>query len=340
MVIDGWNLVEAAMLADADDDGRFAVVRRYAETCDPRDGDHSYDYETRATKIATRWPSLVAPCDRIATTGEEEREGFRFLCVAIALNGYRRERHASRARALIDSVESIYGDIPLFLHFRAMSMQGSAIDDLRIGLAWAEAAHRLLPANAGITHTCAVFIADLADVGALLDPDERRVELSRGLSLAEEAIRAFPKRGRFYHTRARLRRLEHDYTGARADLARAIDMEPRDDIDSRERIATYLIERSLVDSDQAVRGLIDEAQAATAELVTQTDSLRRNLAESQIQIVEVIGFVAAVLGLVLMTANAFEGRPVAEAIALLAGMAIVLFGAVALGSWMLRRSIG
>jgi hypothetical protein len=333
---DAWDALRTAIPGARDDARRLALLRSYADTCDPRDAANSYQYESRATAIATRWPELLALCDQVARAGDGETEKFRFLCVAVAFNGYRRERRFNLARAVLDSVEALHGQIPLFAHFRAMSVQGQGTDGLRNGLEWADRARHLLPDNPGVTHTSAVLIADLADSGGLQDEDN--VEISRGLEFAKEAIRAFPDHGRFYHTRARLRRLSRDYDGARSDLARAIDMESREDVDSRERIATYVIERSLVDSDQAIRRMITRAEAKSDALTTRTEELQRSLAGSQIQIVEVIGFVAAVMGLVLLTGTAFAGRDLSESLTLLAGLALVLFSAVAIGSWMLRRS--
>jgi tetratricopeptide (TPR) repeat protein len=297
------------------------------------------EYETRATFIAVAWPELVPICDNLARTAEEEGERFRFLATAIAFNGYRRDRQFSRARSLLESISPIYGGIPLLAHFQAMAMQGSGIEGLRRGVTWAEQAHRLLPDNPGATHTNAVAIADLCDAGGISDPAAERRELEGALLLVDDAIRVFPNRARFYHTRARIRRRLRDYDSARSDLDRAIEIEPRTDLDSRERIATYLIERSLVDSDRAVRAMIDEAQATSLKLTSQTELLRRDLAESQIKVVEVIGFVGAVLGLVIATGSTFGSRPMPEALLLLAGMAVILLSAVAVGSWILQRAL-
>ena len=315
-------------------DERLALLKSYAAERDGRQTAASYDFERDATDLAVDVPGLIQDSVQVVR-GNGGDPSFRFLCMAIAFNGLRRERHPRRAREVLDWVSAEFGEVPLFGHFRAMSLQDGTVMEMRQGLELAEKAHRRLPDNAGIDHTCAVFIADLASNEAFDDPIP---ELKRGVELVTRAIDSYGKRGRFFHTRARLKRLLHDYDGARVDIAQAIDLE-REGEDAPERRAQYLIERSMIDADRYFTRLAGEAEAANARLTKDTARLQSSIESSQIQTIEVIGFITAILGLVLATMGEIRSQSPQDALTVIAGVAVLLFGIVLLGSWLLRRGM-
>jgi hypothetical protein len=325
------QLIES-LKAAAGADERLALLRAYAAANDGRGRTGTYDFEREATDLAVEVPGLIGLAEKVLRNDDGE-PALRFLCVAIAFNGRRRERHPDAARGVLDHAAAEFGGVPLFGHFQAMALEDGPVADLRRGLELAWAAHAQLPDNAGIDHTCAVFIADLASNDDFPDPGP---ELRHGLELVNEAIERYHDKGRFYHTRARLKRLLHDYDGARVDIARAIDLERQGD-DAPERRVVYLIERSMIDADRHIAHLASVAEESNARLTADTDKLKATLEASQIQAIEVIGFVTAILGLVMATLGEIRGQSPQDALIVLAGVAVLLFGAVFFGSWMLRR---
>lgn len=324
-----------SLKAEKNSRDRLALLTAYAEERDYRGTIGTYGYERDATDLALSVPGLEHLAEEVLRH-DDGQPALRFLCVSLVFNWLRREHHLSRARVMLDQVAAEFDDVPLFLHYRAMALEEGSTSDMRRGLELAEEAHLRLPDNAGIAHTCAVFIADLASNDAFADP---KPELHRGIALVNEAIDKFGRRGRFYHTRARLRRLQQEYDRARIDIARAIDLEDRAGDDSKERLATYLIERSMIDADQSIARLAKSAQESNDRLTAATEKLKSSLDASQIQAIEVISFVAAILGLVLATMGEIKSQSPTDALTVLSGVAILLFGAVFLGSWLLRRGM-
>lgn len=331
---DTLQLIESLKAATATDD-RLVLLKAYAAERDGRGTTGTYDYERAATDIALAVPGLPELTEEMLRRGGGDG-AFRFLCVTIAFSWLRREHHPDRARDTLRQVEAEFNDVPLFLHLRAMSMVDSSITEMREGLELAEKARRRLPDNAGIAHTCAVFIADLASNDGFADP---KTELRRGIELVNEAIDGYPDRARFYHTRARLLRLQQDYDRARIDIAHAIDIEDRKSRDAMDRLAVYFIERSMIDADRSLARLAKTAEESNKRLTDDTAKLKSALEASQIQAIEVISFVAAILGLVLATMGEIRNQSPQDALIVLSGVAVLLFGAVFLGSWLLRRGM-
>lgn len=318
--------------ATASSDERMGLLRAYAAKRDGRNTFDTYDYESGATKLAVQVAGLQPLAEDLLRRHDDD-PAMRFLCLSIAFNGLRRERHFTRARLLLDMVAAEFDGVPLLLHYQAMSLQDGSVADMSQGLEYAERAHVRLPDSPGIAHTCAVFIAELVSNDAFPNPGP---ELERGIALVNEAIERHP-RGRFFHTRARLRRLQQDYDRARIDIAKAIDLEDPKDSDSRERVASYLIERAMIDADRSLARIAKSAKESNDQLATETKRLKTALEGSQIQTIEVIGFVTAILGLVLATMGEIKAQSPTDALTVLSGVAVLLFSAVFLGSWMLRR---
>jgi tetratricopeptide (TPR) repeat protein len=213
--------------------------------------------------------------------------------------------------------------------------EGTA-DDLRRALEYARRARRRFPDNPGIAQQVASFVSELGSVGGLKDP---AVELRDAVALVNGAIDANPAYAKYYYTRARLSRLLGDYGPARADLNRAVELEDRRSVDYRDRVAVYLMERGVLDADRSLRDLLAQASGAVAVLDQRVGQVDQSMRESQIRVIESIAFVSAILGLVLTSGNALQQRSTTDALLILAGMAIVLLSSVALGSYVLQRSL-
>jgi tetratricopeptide (TPR) repeat protein len=342
---DATQIVERLRAAKAPA-GRLAILKAYAAENDGRGTTGTYEFESNATTIGVDVPDIAKECGEfLKGTGGDA--SLRFLCLAVAFNGLRRAYQADEARGILERATTEFGNVPLFGHFLAMALDGGSAADMRKGLAVAEKAHRELPDNAGAAHTCAVLIADLASREDLANKAE---ELDRALKLVDEAIALESTKGRFYHTRARIKRLLADYDGANSDIAKALELE-RDSNDAAERRGVYLIERAMIEADRHIssfakeardsaKRLTEESHTANTELKRETKELRKTLEASQIQAIEVIGFVTAILGLVMATLGEIKGQSPQDALTVLAGVAVLLFGAVFFGSWMLRRRMG
>ena len=148
-----------------------------------------------------------------------------------------------------------------------------------------------------------------------------------------------PDYAKYYYTRARLSRLLGEYESARADLARAVELEDRKSADYRDRVAVYLMERGVLDADRSLRELLGQAREAVSVLDERVSQVDQSMRESQIRVIESIAFVSAILGLVLTSGSALQQRSTTDALVILAGLAVVLLGSVAIGSAILQKSL-
>jgi tetratricopeptide (TPR) repeat protein len=320
------------LAAASDQTDRLTLIRSLSTELDPSSPVGAYEYERLATAISTATPGLDQLSEQ-AWAGETN-DGPSFLLFSVAFNARRRAIQMPDAQRLIREGRSRFGEYGLFRHYEAMSLLEGSAGDLRTGLPIARDAVRLLPGHAGAIHTCAVFIAELGAAG-----QASKEELAEGIRLADQAIAIHRDRGRFYATRATLLRLAGFYERARTDLATAIALESRTASDARQRIDGYLLQRAIIDALAEVDGKLNErAVALVAQVEAKTDEVVRRLDDSQVRVIETIGFVTAVLGIVLSSATMIGGnRSPADSAQILGVLAVILFGSVGLGSWILRR---
>lgn len=356
--------------ADAAD--RMAELARYAI------GRSSYDIELIARHIATTTRSVgvaqrlyvltISTLDPIAPlvgpTGagsspdaQCDPDGM-LLVVAAVLTYCRRKRFYSQQGVEIARAYSPeFSDRPIFAHLQALSLlDSSQPGHLEEGADRAQQALASFIAlgedpPAGTHHLIAKFCDRLVRQYADSDAD-RQVKLDEGLDQVQKAIVKNPTLGSFYSTRARLRIANGDFDEGRVDLEQAVRLEDHTAHDYHERVSEYLslmvlveAERRATEQEQRYETSIEEqrrefdaAKGKIADLERSMQRATQTFAGAQIRLIEVLAFFAAALALIQSGATLTRDRPASEALMLLGGIGVVLFGAVFLGSFMLKRS--
>jgi hypothetical protein len=297
--------------------------------------EQALDLERAATEFVRAAADEALEPAQALLDADDATEGERVFAATVAVVASRRLHRPDDARRALLALGDRHDALPLVWHLRSLvSMLVGTDEAVRDAVETAEVAYAGLPEHPGVVHTLAWALVESAERDGA-DPADPRYE--RALPIVDEAIdllRAAPPedrrlmyRGRFFHTRARIRRRRGDAAGARADLQRAIAAEDRQAPDYFLRIADYTIEQSLLTADRTLRQLEDAIDAGT-----------RRLEAAELGTVGAVGFVAATIGLIQVTVAEVTGHVFWQSIVIVAAFGVVLFGAVAAGTAALRRA--
>ncbi len=306
-------------------------------------------YETNVTALASSLVDIGPMAERLLGRTLDRGMKVGFLTFSLGSIAYRRDRDRASAQRLERIADGKFDSISLFWHLKALNLSGGSLEQLRMGLELEEQAYSEL-GTSGAAHAVACFLLEIVEYDGSVGDDEKAM-LGRSLDLVNEGIDLRPNYAKFFATRGRIKRRLADYSGAHRDFVRAIDLEPRSSVDSAERIRDYKLELALTAGDRKIGGLFDEVDAAheltkssvgatTIEiesLRSEMESTSRRLRDAEVRVVSAVAFVATAIGLLQVSVSSLSARPLGEAILLVAGFGVVLFGAVAFGTWNLRR---
>ena len=189
-----------------------------------------------------------------------------------------------------------------------------------------------MPEAAGVIHSLAAALIDALEARGSRETSE----LTEALKLVNEAVE-LKQRPRFLYTRARILRRMERYDEALDNLMEAIDGEDRQALDWRDRIAEYILLRAEIDMERAANRLIGSVELTLERRIEET--VRRRVDGAELRLVQTIAFVAAAIGLVQASVATLGKRPVGQAMLIVFGLAIALFGAVGIGAVLIRRSL-
>ena len=326
----------AALREDALGDARSALqsVAGRLRLDDPR------EYELAATRLATEAPNMADRASRLALDQSLPQEE-RLLATVVAAIAFRRSRLRSRGQFFLESVGGTLPATPLLTHMRALAHAGGDPEQLRTGRDLARRARSEMPDNPGVAHSLATFIADLAYCDDDSCDDD---ELHAALRLVDDALLT-EQRPRYYYTKGRIHRRLGNYEEARAALTTAIVLEDRAALDYRERLTDYVVEMSLVDADRTIAKLISQSREALEQSQSAVDEVDRRLEaalerfrDAQYRTVETIAFFASALALIQFSAVALGNEmPFWQSLSIIAVLGLVLFAAVLVGAYALRR---
>jgi len=174
-------------------------------------------------------------------SGESASHGWH--CSAVR---QRREERYSEYADLVKRSEREFHDEPYFLTFQAIvaRLGRPETSALRTAVEYSRRAASLLPDVAGVLHQVAAFLVEYLE---LVD-DPLPAEMSEAESYAEKAITlSSGKIGHFFETKARVLALRGEFSGARAAIGEAIELEPRGTRDHARRVAQYQTTRVRID---------------------------------------------------------------------------------------------
>jgi len=323
------------MAADPDNQETVSSesIATLAQLLESPSGSDAYDFERGCTQIAVTDPAAVEAA-KASWTGEPDPDRA-FTLFSIAFNHYRRELDSKGMSATLARGRPRFGTLPLFKHYESMARIDGSVGDLLTGLELENDAIARMPDNAGALHTRALLISQLRAAG---EGDDALTKSA--VRDVDRAIALHPGRGRFYATRARLRYELGDYEKAREDLASAIRLEDTSTTDARSRIQQYQVERSIADALSLMdRRMEQRVHEKVGELDKKADSLQKKLEDSELRIVEVIGFVTAIIALVLSSAQIVSNMTnLSDALVVLTALAVILLASISVGAFILRRT--
>lgn len=234
----------------------------------------------------------------------------------------RRSKDLSLLLQLIEEFRPEFEDQGTFPHLQAMALQGrGGPEDLAEALRLSERAAAQLPDHPGVLHSLAsISLAALED-GVAVD---RAATLALAGDAVRRAIAAAPRYAKFHATQARWRLASGDLAGARSAALRAIDLEDSSHVDYHLRLSEYNLLLSRINLEQSQRALATQVAEARAESAAIQAELRGYMAETQTRYLELLGFFAAIIGLVLAGIEISTGMSVGDG----ARMMLVVAGAI------------
>jgi tetratricopeptide (TPR) repeat protein len=335
---------------DALEDTVWGDVGKVADLLEVRD---AYVYELAISRLVIEYPSLVELAEAFLLTDHEAEPDIRLMALAVVMIGNRRQRRSARGRrfaeaAFLDRQHELgrlagldAAKHPLFVHLLALCYIDGDIDELKKGLGLVREARSGLSRHAGSAHSFAHFVVRIAS----LDLVQAATMFDEAMAAVNEAIELNPNRGRFYHTRAKLHRLGGNHHSARKDLGLAIEKEDRRAFDCQQRISEYMTDLAVLDLMSTFErriGELDDRLATTddriSDLRTVVDKTKDASNEAQFRLIETIAFFAGVLALVQASVGLLQNRSLWEAFVILLTLTVILFGSMAVGATIVRRT--
>jgi len=288
-------------------------------------------YELDATCLAVARSDIPEFARRALSGSEQLDEDTRFLVFAAGAIACRRAEDKRKGEELLDLVREEFGQELLFKHFDALALEGGNKRQLRRGLALekeilGEGGGRQHPGGA---HLVARFILQLSEC----DETVGEAEFQEALDAVGEAIEGRPEYAKFFATRAAVYIHLGNFDNAREDLMQAIRLEDRSSVDARERIAEYKFERRMIEMYRALRSVADQ----TKNLEGRSEKTAERLHGAEVSVISAVAFIAAILSLIQITLANVNDRPLGESLIIVGSFALILFGAVGFGVWLLRR---
>lgn len=337
---DPWIPETAESLRQAnDDEERIEILTAAARELDPGRPER---YELAATTFAVAIDGAV-DLARDALGRDDLQSEARFLFFAIGAIRCRRASDRAASREWFEVADAAVRREPLFKHLEALTYDGGNLRELRRGVELERDAHRALRPFAGGAHGIATFLFQIAESDGVPREEEEAL-LSEALDYVGEALDTRPRYAKFHYTRGRILRRLGQYGEARDALLQAIELESRDSVDANERVRDYRLELALIAVDQSTRRVDTESKKRLEDVDRKLDELEERttttvdrLKDAEVGVVTAVAFVASAIALVQVTVGNLGNRPFLEVIAILAAFGAILFGAVAVGSAIIRR---
>ncbi|TNH22364.1 hypothetical protein FHG89_29375 [Micromonospora orduensis] len=239
---------------------------------------------------------------------------------ALLLRLRREERHAEYASVVRDH-EDEFGSEPYFHTFRAIVARAKGdLASLRSSVEYSRQAVASMPDVAAVIHQLAAFWVEylerLEDPGPARDLDEVERHIDRAITLTQGRV------AHYYETKGRVLALRGEFEAARAAVAQAIELEPRDSRDHLRRLTQYQSSRIRIDLMQ------ERARWAQAHARFRTE-----LTEFKGQQLQLLGLLAAVVAFIATASNVASQSAGVEGLRLMlvaSGAIAVVFGTFSL----------
>jgi tetratricopeptide (TPR) repeat protein len=251
---------------------------------------------------------------------------------------YRRDNDVTRLINLLARHAPSFSAYGTFHHLRAMACAANGSFDA--ALMSAERAFDRLPDHPGVLHMFASIMVSAAERYPELRTDDR---LDRAAAFLEQAFALEPGYAKFHLTRGRLLALRGDFEQARQEIMQGIDREDSSSSNYPIRMIEYQasLGRIAISDETARLGgrlqdlsaeLRREVTAATAEIQIMKESLERSTTQAQTRYLELLGFFAAMIALIVSSAQILSSVELQDAmriVPILGGTLLVGFAALA-----------
>ena len=266
--------------------GRFHLVAALSRVPPPSDAAFPQAIRTVVEAYPDPEPLLRAILD-----DHSIRARSRFAAVyALLLRLRREERHAEYG-SIVRQYEDEFGTEPYFQTFRAIVARARGdLASLRSSVEYSRQAVAAMPDVAAVVHQLAAFWVEYLErlEGPLPERDLDEVErhVDRAIALAQGRI------AHYHETKGRALALRGEFEAARAAVAQAIELEPRDSRDHMRRLTQYQSSRIRIDLMQ------ERARWAQAHARFRTE-----LTEFKGQQLQLLGLLAAVVAFIATAGN-------------------------------------
>lgn len=311
-------------MSDRDLESRRELINALAEI--PVETDPAFAFEVR--RVLANFPDPKQRrrvCESILRD-RSQAEWHRFLALyGVLFSEWALYRYSSY-RHLVEKYAQEFGDHDYFLTFRAQAQQayGEEAGNLQVALFYAAQAKERMPESPAVLNLFSSLVARLgerAEHEARGHLDEANEAIDVAIAVDRE-LAARSDRGRwpaYPATKARLLTLVGDFTGAREQARRALELTPLEDHRAISRYEAIRVRISLSEQTQQL--------SLKAELALQRfDSLRQEM-------VQLLGLLAAVIAFLVtgvQTATNFENSDSAVRLFVcLAGLILLVFSGFA-----------
>ncbi|MFI5929603.1 hypothetical protein ACIA3K_27015 [Micromonospora sp. NPDC051543] len=284
----------------------------------PQPSDAAFPQAIRAVVEAYPNPE---PLLRAVLDDHAIRRRSRFAALyALLLRLRREERHAEYASVVRDH-EDEFGAEPYFHTFRAIVARAKGdLASLRSSVEYSRQAVASMPDVAAVIHQLAAFWVEylerLEDPSPARDLEQVERHIDRAITLTQG------RAAHYYETKGRVLALRGEFEAARAAVAQAIELEPRDSRDHLRRLTQYQSSRIRIDLMQ------ERARWAQAHA-----RFRAELTEFKGQQLQLLGLLAAVVAFIATASNIASQSTGVEGLRLMlvaSGAIAVVFGTFSL----------
>ncbi|MEO1250720.1 MAG: hypothetical protein AAFW81_00055 [Pseudomonadota bacterium] len=257
---------------------------------------------------------------------KQNSNSIRFLAFFLLSIKHRRNKDLSKLKSLIDQFRRTFSERALFSHIVAMYYSLAGL--YQEALSCARRAADALPDHSGIQHNIASIIVNYFDDSGAQDAkliDEAQKAVNSAIALS-------PEYAKFYATKARLLTVVGDFKEALRLIAKAIDLEDSSILDYAIRIGEYQSVKLKIEMAENASRMRRDLDRQISLLENKASDLTTNLRDSQIRNLEVLGFFAAIISILIAIITSMStsggGGPQFEDVLKFGGLLLILFSSL------------
>jgi tetratricopeptide (TPR) repeat protein len=258
--------------------------------------------------------------------------------VFYALNVYcRRMKYYSELEELVARFRSRFRSRGLLnVSLATMHKNRGSPQDMRLAIQYAKQGVASIGTNTGVLQNYADIVATAAEGGVEVEPPD----LEQALACADKSIELSPEYAKYYCTCGRLYAIKGRFSDAKAEIARAIDLEDAEKVDYSIRISDYQYYLLSVKAMEFTRFVDRQMKTMEDAFEHHRGQVDKTMSETQARNLEFLAFFAAILSFTLGTLSLAAGTTFIQAASLvlvLGGTLLIIYSGFRL---LIRDSAG